>query len=231
MGQDTANVLIEEANTALAGGDLDEAIGLYRAAIERFPAYASFELVIGDALYDAGRLTEAIEAYRATVAAVPEHDQAWERLAECLHRIGRHDQAEQASRRYQELRASLTAGDASGLIAKLETTTDINRRAEIICDLAYSLDTRVSPLLHDWLGEVYHDRRTGRHGSGNTFWSAVAFTLVRFGIADHVDWYTDGPAPSQQWLMEDVDKYLRKYRAAPPPLEEQQPIHLTPPAR
>ena len=55
MDQAAANVLIEEANAALAAGDLDEAIGLYRAGIDRFPAYASFELVIGDALHDVGR--------------------------------------------------------------------------------------------------------------------------------------------------------------------------------
>ena len=228
MDQETANVLIEEANVALAAGDLDEAIGLYRAGIERFPAYASFELVIGDSLYDAGRLTEAIDAYRATVDAVPEHDQAWERLADCLYQVGRDDEADQARRRHQELRASLKAGDASELIDELGRTTDINRRAKIICELAYSLDDRVSLLLHQWLGEVHHDRRTGQHGSGNTFWSAVAFTLVRFGMADHADWYTDGPAPSQQWLMEDVDKYLRQYRTAPPPVEDQQPIRFYP---
>ncbi len=228
MDQAAANVLIEEANAALAAGDLDEAVGLYRAGIERFPAYASFELVIADALFEAGRLSDAIDAYQRTVATVPEHDQAWERLADCLYQVGRSDEADQANRRHQELRASLTAGDASELIEKLNDATDINHRAKIICELVYSLDDRVSLLLHGWLGEVYHDRRTGRHGSGNTFWSAVAFTLVRFGMADHADWYTDGPAPSQQWLMEDVDKYLRKYPTSPPPVEDQQPIRLYP---
>ncbi|NIQ31279.1 MAG: tetratricopeptide repeat protein, partial [Acidobacteria bacterium] len=44
MDQAAANVLVEEADAALAAGDLDEAVGLYRAAIDRFPAYASFEL-------------------------------------------------------------------------------------------------------------------------------------------------------------------------------------------
>lgn len=229
MDQAAANVLVEEANAALAAGELDEAIGLYRAAIERFPAYASFELVIGDALYDAGRLTDAIAAYRATVDAVPEHDQAWERLADCLFRVGRRDEADQANRRHQELRAALQTGEADQRIEQYRSETDINRRAKIVCDLAYSLDEGVSRLLHEWLGEVYHDRRTGRHGSGNTFWSAVAFSLVRFGMADFVDWYTDGPAPSEQWLMEDVEKYLRKYSTSPPAADRQQPIHFTPP--
>lgn len=229
VDQKTANALIERGNHALASGELDEAIGLYRAAIDRNPAYVSFELVIGDALHDAGRLTEAIDAYRSTVDAIPEHDQAWERLAECLYRVGRRAEGDQATRRLEELRSALRPDDADDLIERLRNATDINRRATVICELAYSLDERASQPLHEWLGEVYHDRRTGRHGSGNTFWSAVAFVLVRFGMADFVDWYTDGPAPSEQWLMEDVEKYLRKYRTAPPPVDRQQPIRFNHP--
>ena len=67
--QDAANALVAEANQALADGWTDRAIAAYRAAIGRFPAYASYHLVIGDLLAGEGRLVEAIDAYQATVEA------------------------------------------------------------------------------------------------------------------------------------------------------------------
>lgn len=226
--QANANALVADANDALGGGDIDVAAQLYRDAIELFPSYASIELVVGDSYFAAERFSDALEAYKATVNAVPEHDQAWERMAETLHRLGRHDEGASAMSRYQELRSGLKAGDATELIEQLRATADINDRAKLICDLAYSLDPAVPQILHAFIGEVAHDRKTGRHGSGNTFWAAVASIMVRFGMADFMDWYTDGPAPSETWLTEDVDKYLKKHRH-PPPIDQHQPIHFTPP--
>lgn len=226
--QRRAGELVDAAHVKLSQGDIDGAAQRYRDAIVLFRPYASFELVIGDAYFEAERFADALVAYQTTVEAVHEHDQAWERLAECLHRLGRHDEGVRAMSRYQELRAGLGHGDASKQIEELRHTADINLRAKIVCDLAYSLDPAVPPILHAFVGEVAHDRKTGRHGSGNTFWAATASIMVRFGIADFLDWYSDGPAPSETWIMEDVEKYLKKNRH-PPPLDQHQPIHFTKP--
>ena len=40
------------------------------------------------------------------------------------------------------------------------------------------------------------------------YWAVLAAILVRFGMADDVYWYGDGPAPSREWIAADVERYL-----------------------
>ncbi len=221
--QTHANELIDQGNLAREESRLDDAIDLYRQAIELCPAYASFNLVIGDDLQAAGRLEDAAHAYRATVASVPEHDQAWEALANCLYRLGDRRGGDEAMMRFQELEEGLTPGDADEELTRYHTAVDINDRAKIAGRLAYSTDDRVHPVLHQHLVEALADIRGDRIGTGLRYWVSIARLLVRFGLAPFLDRYSDGPAPSQDWLTEDLEKYLAVNSAAPDP-QKHQPI-------
>jgi hypothetical protein len=220
--QAEANALIEQGNAAHSMGRLDDMARLYRSAIEREPAYASFNLVVADEMSAAGRLKEAVQAYRLVVEAVPEHDQAWEGLAQCLYRLGKTKDGDDAYRRFHEVEAGLTPGE----IGRYTAAGTIDQRAAVICVLAHSLDAGVPQILHDFLVEAAADIAGPQAGQGNDFWAAIASVLVRFGLSSHLDRYSDGPTPSRDWLTDDLMTYLRKNKR-PPKTKKHQPIFWT----
>lgn len=81
--QEQANDLVQRGNAAKAQGRNQEAIAAYREAIERVPAYASLNLVVGDMLFENGEHAEAAEAFQAVVDFDPGHDQGWASLGQC----------------------------------------------------------------------------------------------------------------------------------------------------
>jgi tetratricopeptide (TPR) repeat protein len=62
-------------------GAYEEAIGLYRAVLERQPGQARVWMSLGHMLKTVGRTREAIEAYREALAAAPTLGEAWWSLA------------------------------------------------------------------------------------------------------------------------------------------------------
>ena len=76
-------------------------------------------------------------------------------------------------------------------------------------------DSRVPRVLHHHLEQA---QRYGTAIGDLDHWRSVAAVLVRFGVRDHMDWYTDGPAPSREWIMEDVEQYLTAHDE--PPVEQ-----------
>lgn len=67
QGQPTANDLIARANKFYEAGDLETAVSLYQQAIDSYPAYMSYKLVVGDALFNLKRPSDALVAYRELV--------------------------------------------------------------------------------------------------------------------------------------------------------------------
>lgn len=219
-----ADELIEDANAFLQAGRVHNALPLYREAATLFPRYASFELVAADQLYRLGRREEAAESYRRVVEGVPEHDQAWHSLALVLYELGHVDEADQAMRRSNALEAELKYEGADDLVQQYRAATDIDQRAGIAEQLLHSLDDGAAEALHDFLRRS----RTERPAPGRDFAGLQASILVRFGMADFVYWYSDGPAPDRALIAADIDRYLAAHRR-PPPSEHQLPIVGTPP--
>jgi len=190
-----------------------------RVTTEQLIIDAAGELTIG-------RYKAAIAAYTEAFARLDSTDvdpDAWLGLARAHYGIRERAEGDRAYGRYRESHAGLAFGDATAELIRYREAVDVKQRGAIAADLACSSDPQVDPVLHDFIVEVARDRTGPRRGTGNPFWSGVAATLVRFGIAPHMDWYTDGPAPSETWLTDDVGKYLRKNRKPPPP-RKQQPV-------
>lgn len=223
--QSRANELIEDANAYLAAGRVHNALPLYREAAGLFPHYASFELVAADKLYELGRREEAADSYRRVVDGVPEHEQAWQSLALVLYELGRVDEADQAMMRFNSLEASLKHEDAAAeLVQRYHAAADLDDRAMLAGQLLHSLDEGAAEALHDFLRRS----RKSRPGSGRDYAGLHASILVRFGMADFVYWYSDGPVPDRELIASDIEKYLRTHRRPPAP-ERQLPIAGSPP--
>lgn len=222
--QSRANELIDDANAHLAAGRIHRALPLYREAATLFPRYASFELVAADELYALGRREEAADSYRRVVAGVPEHEQAWESLALVLYELARVEQADPAMMRHNALKAARKHGHASDAIRRYREAADIGERADAAGELLDSLDDGAAEVLHDFLVRS----RRAEAGPGRDFAGLQAGILVRFGMADFVFWYSDGPAPDHSAIRADIDEYLSTHLRPPPP-ELQQPVSGSPP--
>jgi predicted O-linked N-acetylglucosamine transferase (SPINDLY family) len=74
-------------------GRLDDAITLYRAAIEREPGNFGAHFNLGNALDRRGDAAAALEAYRAAGTAKPDSAEAWFRAAMMAHKLGRREDA------------------------------------------------------------------------------------------------------------------------------------------
>jgi len=223
--QSRANELIEDANAHLAAGRVHNALPLYREAATLFPRYASFELVAADRLYALGRREEAADSYRRVVEGVPEHEQAWHSLALVLYELGRVDEADQAMMRFNSLEASLKHDDdADELVRQYHAAGDLGERAKLVEQLLHSLGDGVAETLHDFLER---SRKSGP-GSGHDVAGLQASILVRFGMADFVYWYSDGPVPDRALIASDIEKYLATHRRPPTP-DHQLPIAGSPP--
>lgn len=104
--QQRANDLIAKAEQHKQAGEHDEAIRLYREVIDLMadvPPYVSYNLVLGDLLFDLQRYQEAADCYRQLVVAFPEHDQGWNSLGLSLVQLGRHAEALRAFEQCVEL--------------------------------------------------------------------------------------------------------------------------------
>jgi tetratricopeptide (TPR) repeat protein len=207
-----ADLLIEEAKRISTEGRPMEAADAYFDAATRFDPYASFALVAGDMYREAGAFDKAVAAYRHVVDAVPEHDQAWHYLGWSLVARGDHDEGRSAIVRAQAIARAPDTEQLDALIAEYWESGDPVRRGQIISEVVWSEDDDVTRMLHD------HIERARRYGTGIgdlDHWASVAQALVRFGISAHLDLYTDGPAPSREWVLEDVERYLAGHDRAP----------------
>lgn len=104
--QHKANEWIRRAGELRQQKKYDEAIDAYRQGIELMshsPSYVSYNLIVGDMLYDMERYAEAAEAYRAIVQAIPEQDQAWTSLGLCEMKLGHYREAAEAFDRSLEI--------------------------------------------------------------------------------------------------------------------------------
>ncbi|MEZ4642526.1 MAG: tetratricopeptide repeat protein [Chloroflexota bacterium] len=91
--QQSANRLIALGNQYHQQGAYEQAITAYQQAIDLYPAYHSYRLVIGDMLHEQKRYREAIRVYRDLLNALPQHDQAWHSLGMSLLAVGQWQQA------------------------------------------------------------------------------------------------------------------------------------------
>ncbi len=100
------NELIKQANQCYGQGRYEEAIALYRQAIDLVPdspIYRAYNFIIGEALMKMGRHQEAVSVLEQVVADVPEHDQAWCDLGQCLMVTGQYHEAVRAFGRCLEI--------------------------------------------------------------------------------------------------------------------------------
>lgn len=219
-----ADDLLAEAEVRRATGRIDEAIPLYREAASLYPPYASIELVAADSLFELGRYREAADAYGRVTDAVPEHEQAWLGRSNSLHLLGRHDEGSAMLARHDALESALVREDSSEAVGRYEMASTMDQRAASVTTMLRSLDDGVAEALHDFLVRAHDDPV----GIDHDHLPLLASILVRFGIADFVHWYADGPAPNREWIRADVAKYLAANRR-PPPIDRQQPIWGSPP--
>ena len=222
MAKVDADALIAEANRLHAEGDLSAAAPLYMKAAEGFAPYASFALVAGDSYWSIGDLLAAAASYRHTITAVPEHENAWQNLGDVLMLLGAADDGRQALVKAQAIDAGFVEGEVDAAIDRYWMSHEPLDRAAIVNRIATSDEPRVSPVLHDHLERSLHyGTTTGDLGH----WSSIATALVRFGVADFLDWYSDGPAPNRTWVLQDVEKYLATHERPPAVVW---PVHFTP---
>jgi tetratricopeptide (TPR) repeat protein len=208
-----ADRLIAEAKEFAASGDTRKAARRYAKAAAAFAPYASFALVAGDMFYSERRFEEASIAYRAVVEAVPEHDQAWHGLGWSLLNSGDYDQGRAALVTSQALAAGIERKQVSTAIEEYFLIDDPLERGRLIEGVARSDDERIPWLLHQ------HAERAALIGTAIgdlDHWRSVAIAMVRLGVRSHLDWYTDGPAPNREWVIEDVERYLAEYPDGPP---------------
>lgn len=225
--QERANAQIAEANRLQAAGELEASIPLYRDAIRLFAPYASFGLVVGDSLRRLGRPVEAVIEYEQVVAAHPDHDQAWHSLGEVLYELGWIEDAKRAMLAAQAVEANRPyTTDASELVAALTAADGLEAKSEVVFDLVYTTDPNGIAALHGFMVEVAGEADLSSYGVD--LWGALANTLVRFGMAEFTDWYSDGPHPDRDAIEADLRRYVTANPDGPTTLE---PVYHTPPPR
>jgi tetratricopeptide (TPR) repeat protein len=217
-----ADAVIAEANLLHTAGNLSAAAPLYMKAAEGFVSYASFALIAGDSYWSTGDLVAAAAAYRHTIAAVPQHEDAWQNLGTVLMALGDIDDGRHALVRAQAIGAKFDEGEVDTAIDRYWMSHEPLDRATIVNRIASSDEPRVSPVLHDHLERA---RRYGTAIGELTHWASVATALVRFGVADFLDWYSDGHAPNRAWVLTDVENYLATHEHPPSVVW---PVHFTP---
>lgn len=82
--QSQANAFIRTAQELQGQNRYAEAIAAYEKAIDLFPDYRSYKLLIGDLYFRLQNYTAAAQAYWAVLEDIPEHAQAWSSLGQCL---------------------------------------------------------------------------------------------------------------------------------------------------
>ena len=88
--------IFDDANGDLAVGELESAVGKYRACVELDPEFFDGWHALGMALMKLGRFPEAIEAGKKTVALKPNDQIGWTSLSLFYNRNGDIKEAEAA---------------------------------------------------------------------------------------------------------------------------------------
>ena len=89
---------IQRGNQLYRDGQFQAAIEVYQQAIEFFPGYRYYNLVIADTLLEQQRCKEAIEAYQDLLDFVPQNERAWNGWGQCLLQL---EQIEPAARAFE----------------------------------------------------------------------------------------------------------------------------------
>lgn len=104
--------LYQKATALDALGRHEEAIGAYIASLENDPLNADTYNDLADTYLKVGNTSNAIEMAEMAIALAPDMDVAYETLAQSLRAAGRTDEADEAQREAEALRAALDTGDA-----------------------------------------------------------------------------------------------------------------------
>lgn len=81
-----ANKIVKEAGIYHKKQEYEKAIKLYKQAIDLMPEssmFASYNLIVGDILFEMQKYDEAIKAYQDLVKSLPNHSQGWTQLGAC----------------------------------------------------------------------------------------------------------------------------------------------------
>jgi len=92
LGDDAESLYIE-GHTALAGGDVDGAIRLYRKALRIQPGYLEPHYSLGVALLSRGKTSEAVGQFEKVLELKPDHHEARINLSTALLSLGRAEEA------------------------------------------------------------------------------------------------------------------------------------------
>lgn len=93
------------AEQARGAGRIDEAVGLYRKALARRPAWAEGWFKLGTLLYDRDAYAEAADALGRAASLSPETAAAWALVGLCEFKLGRYAEALEHIRRARRLGA------------------------------------------------------------------------------------------------------------------------------
>jgi tetratricopeptide (TPR) repeat protein len=85
--------LTQTAEAARTAGQYDEAVRLYREALDSDPSWTEGRWALGTTLYTLERFGEAREAFQAVVAAEPEHAASWSFKGLCEFELGDYEKA------------------------------------------------------------------------------------------------------------------------------------------
>lgn len=98
VGADMASPeeLLDEGHSALALGEMEEAVRCYRKAVEVDPGFFEGWQALGMALVKTGRPAEAVEALQRAVALQPDDQMAWSSLSLAYARNHQIKEAEEA---------------------------------------------------------------------------------------------------------------------------------------
>ena len=99
--------LYQKASALDALGRLDEAVDAYLSSLENDPLNADTYNDLADTYLKTGDTDNAIEMAEMAIALAPEMDVAYETLAQSLRAAGRTQEAEEAEKQAQEVRATL----------------------------------------------------------------------------------------------------------------------------
>ncbi len=156
--QAQANKLIQQASQFHKRKQYEQAIALYKEAIELFPPYASYWFLIGDMYFEMKQPEPAAQAYRQTVEFVPEHDQAWSSLGRCLLLLGQPEKAASAFDRSIEIAADQPEAFYYGAMAQARLNNQIKASAYLEHALAlqpaWKEAARQDPLLASLMQKV-----------------------------------------------------------------------------
>jgi tetratricopeptide (TPR) repeat protein len=100
---DDARAIYALGRVAVARGDRERGLELYRRALAAAPGNASLLATVGDTLIDLGRYDEAIEAAKRVLAVWPDHTLAWCGVAQGACSAGRFEEGLRAADRAVEL--------------------------------------------------------------------------------------------------------------------------------